>query len=117
MTLISLSKREKANANKWLKLIKNYNLNYKIFDNNNVYNKLYINGKDSKFLNKKLTFSGIELESGYTPLHLNEKYKKYKKTLLPYTEKIWASTFSLPTRPSLNKRDWKMIEKSVLKQN
>ena len=43
--------------------------------------------------------------------------KKYKKTLLPYTEKIWASTFSLPTRPSLNKRDWKMIEKSVLKQN
>ena len=112
-----LIKKRKANANKWLKLIKNYNLNYKIFDNNNVYNKLYINGKDSKFLNKKLTFSGIELESGYTPLHLNEKYKKYKKTLLPYTEKIWASTFSLPTRPSLNKRDWKMIEKSVLKQN
>ena len=60
-----LIKKRKANANKWLKLIKNYNLNYKIFDNNNVYNKLYINGKDSKFLNKKLTFSGIELESGY----------------------------------------------------
>ena len=57
-----LIKKRKANANKWLNLKKNYNLNYKIFDNNNVYNKLYINGKDSKFLNKKLTFSGIELE-------------------------------------------------------
>ena len=92
MTLISLSKR-KANANKWLKLIKNYNLNYKIFDNNNVYNKLYINGKDSKFLNKKLTFSGIELESGYTPLHLNEKYKKYKKLFYHIQKKFGQVLF------------------------
>ena len=55
--------------------------------------------KDEK---KKFLLKGLEVENGYTPLHLRYDFNKFKSEDLKLTNKLWQNIYSLPTRPSLN---------------
>ncbi len=93
----NLTKRSKM-ANYWNKFI-HINKNIKIITkNNSIYNKFFI--YSDKVHKKAFLLSGVEVENGYVPLHLRYDFKKFIKTDLTNTNKIWEKIYSLPTRPS-----------------
>ena len=82
----NLTKRTKM-ANYWIKSI-HLNKNIKIITkNNSIYNKFFI--YSDKVHKKVFLLSGIEVENGYVPLHLRYDFKKFKKTDLTNTNKVW----------------------------
>jgi dTDP-4-amino-4,6-dideoxygalactose transaminase len=56
---------------------------------------------------------GVATEPCYTPLHLREYGRVFRRTELPVTESFWRRVFAVPVRPNLSVADWKRIERAV----
>ena len=65
-------------------------------------------------IKKHLRHAGIEIETGYTPLHHQKKYQSYRKVDMPETEGIWQGAFWLPMSPDLSSSQLLRIEKAIL---
>ena len=92
--------KRKELANYWKEKHKS-NVNIKFWtSSDSIFNKLY--ASLDLFQKKQLLLKGIELESGYKPLHLRYDFGKYKTSKLINTNKVWKNIYALPTRPSLH---------------
>ena len=91
-------KRKKI-AEYWKTKIKDKDIDL-ITPEKSIYNKLYVSS--SKQIKRSFIADGIQVESGYKPLHLRYNFYKYPKDDLKYTMKVWENIYSLPTRPSYN---------------
>ena len=64
-----------------------------------------------------LRHSGIEIETSYTPLHLQPQFESCRKVDLPETEKIWQGAFWIPMSPGLTPSQLHRIEKIILQSS
>ena len=86
-----------------------------IFDKNSIYTKYLIElsaGRVPSF-RKFLRIRGIETETFYKPLHLNDKYSIYEKCNLSNSERIWSNLCVLPVSPDFNRRDIEYLAKQI----
>jgi dTDP-4-amino-4,6-dideoxygalactose transaminase len=58
---------------------------------------------------------GVATEPCYTPLHLREHGRPFRRTEMKVTELIWPMVFAVPVRPNLLLDDWGRIEKAVVR--
>jgi dTDP-4-amino-4,6-dideoxygalactose transaminase len=58
---------------------------------------------------------GIATEPCYTPLHLRNYGKDFRRTDMTIIESMWKAVFAVPVRPNLQAMDWKRIENAVLR--
>jgi len=64
-----------------------------------------------------LRHSGIEIETSYTPLHLQPQFQSCRKVDLPETERIWQGAFWIPLSPGLRSSQLLRIEKGILQSS
>jgi dTDP-4-amino-4,6-dideoxygalactose transaminase len=56
---------------------------------------------------------GVATEPCYTPLHLREHFRDFRRTDMTVVESIWPMVFAVPVRPNMLPEDWDRIEKAV----
>lgn len=94
-----LIKRKKI-AYKWNQKLRNNKKVQVIASTNSIYNKFYVCSEKNE--KKRFLLRGLEVENGYTPLHLRYDFDKFKSVDLKITNKLWKKIYSLPVRPSLD---------------
>jgi dTDP-4-amino-4,6-dideoxygalactose transaminase len=71
--------------------------------------------RQSNVFRATLENEGIATEPCYTPLHLRDCGKTFRRTEMAMIESIWKAVFAVSVRPNLQAMDWKHIENAVLR--
>jgi len=57
--------------------------------------------------------AGVATEPCYTPLHLREHGRHFRRTEMKVIDSIWSAVFAVPVRPNLLPNDWQLIDQAV----